>query len=130
LKRTYELLKAFAVEDRTATAGGDIFQGPVAQEPTGIRGGGRTGKCGGVYRSRTETFYAPFESLGLKPYGKGFTKDADYRADTLVHELTHQMMHFWLDYHPQWVVEGTAEYTGNLPTQHGGDFAWPPRRAG
>jgi len=31
------------------------------------------------------------------------------------------MMHFWLDYLPQWVVEGTAEYTGTLPL-HTGQF--------
>ena len=47
------------------------------------------------------------------------TKDADYKADTLVHELTHQMMHFWLPYLPNWVVEGTAEYTENLPLNAG-----------
>jgi len=39
----------------------------------------------------------------------------------MVHELTHQMMHFWLGYLPQWVVEGTAEYTGTLPL-HTGQF--------
>ena len=37
----------------------------------------------------------------------------------MVHELTHQMMHYWLDLLPQWVVEGTAEYTGTLPLRTG-----------
>jgi hypothetical protein len=31
------------------------------------------------------------------------------------------MMHFWLGFLPQWVVEGTAEYTGTLPL-HTGQF--------
>jgi hypothetical protein len=69
--------------------------------------------------SRTETFLVPFESIGVKLVGKSYAKDEDFDYSTMVHELTHQMMHYWLDLIPQWVVEGTAEYTSNLPLRTG-----------
>ena len=57
----------------------------------------------------------------MKLVGKAYAKDENFETHTMVHELTHQMMHFWLGYLPQWVVEGTAEYTGTLPL-HTGQF--------
>jgi hypothetical protein len=51
--------------------------------------------------------------------GKSYAKDDDFKTHTMVHELTHQMMHSWLRLLPQWVVEGTAEYTGTLPLKTG-----------
>jgi hypothetical protein len=67
----------------------------------------------------TIPFYVPFENIGVKVVGKSYAKDEDFRYDTMVHELTHQMMHFWLNALPQWVTEGTAEYTSNLPLRTG-----------
>jgi hypothetical protein len=64
-------------------------------------------------------FMVPFESIGVKVVGKGYAKDEDFEYHTMVHELTHQMMHAWLRLLPQWVVEGTAEYTGTLPLKTG-----------
>ena len=57
----------------------------------------------------------------MKVVGKSYAKDDDFETHTMVHELTHQMMHFWLDLLPVWMAEGTAEYTNNLPL-HGGRF--------
>jgi hypothetical protein len=61
----------------------------------------------------------PFESIGVKIVGKSYAKDEKFESHTMVHELTHQMMHFHLDLLPQWIVEGTAEYTGVLPLRTG-----------
>ena len=116
---TYELLRALPWQIDPRPPSGSHFKARLLKNKEAYIEAGGPPNSGGVYKSLTETFYAPFESVGLKPYGKGFTKDADYRADTLVHELTHQMMHFWLNYLPQWVVEGTAEYTENLPLSTG-----------
>ncbi len=69
--------------------------------------------------AREDIFFVPFDSIGLKVVGKSYAKDRDFNTHTLVHELTHQMMHSWLPYLPQWVVEGTAEYTGMLPLSTG-----------
>ena len=57
-------------------------------------------------------------SRGLAKTGS-YAKDDKFESHTMVHELTHQMMHFHLDFLPQWVVEGTAEYTGILPLRNG-----------
>ena len=116
---TYELLKALPWQIDPKAPTGQYFKARLLKNREEYAKVGGPANSGGVYMSRDETFYAPFESVGLKPYGKGYTKDADYKADTLVHELTHQMMHFWLHYLPNWVVEGTAEYTENLPLNAG-----------
>ena len=118
---TYELLKALPWNIDPKAPSGQYFKARLLKNREEYAKAGGPPNSGGVYKSSDETFYAPFESVGLKPYGKGYTKDADYKADTLVHELTHQMMHFWLHYLPNWVVEGTAEYTENLPL-HAGRF--------
>jgi hypothetical protein len=61
----------------------------------------------------------PFPSLGLDMRGKTWFKDENYRADTLVHEITHQVMDSYLPFLPKWVIEGTAEYTESLPYKNG-----------
>ena len=116
---TYELLKALPWNIEPKPASGTHFKARLLKNREEYAKAGGPPNSGGVYMSSTETFYAPFDSVGLKPFGKGYTKDADFRSDTLVHELTHQMMHFWLPYLPRWVAEGTAEYTGNLPLNVG-----------
>ena len=116
---TYELLRALPWNIDPKAPSGQYFKARLLKNREEYVKAGGPPNSGGVYKSHDETFYAPFESVGLKPYGKGYTKDADYKADTLVHELTHQMMHFWLHYLPNWVVEGTAEYTENLPLNAG-----------
>ncbi|MEO6788209.1 MAG: hypothetical protein ABI318_18955 [Chthoniobacteraceae bacterium] len=74
---------------------------------------------GGVYFSKDRIFRIPFASLGLEMRGKTWFKKADYRGDTIVHEVTHQMMHDFLPFLPKWVIEGTAEYTESLPYNAG-----------
>jgi hypothetical protein len=113
------LLKALPWKIEPRPPSGDFFKAKLLKNRDEYMKAGGMPNSGGVYQSRLETFFAPFESVGLKPYGKGYTKSADYRTDALVHELTHQMMHHWLHYLPNWVVEGTAEYTGNLPLAAG-----------
>jgi hypothetical protein len=74
---------------------------------------------GGVYMGGPKIFMIPFPSLGLEMRGKTWFKDENYRSDTLVHEITHQVMHDYLTFLPKWVIEGTAEYTENLPYKNG-----------
>ena len=74
---------------------------------------------GGVYMSGPKVFMIPFTSLGLEMRGKTWFKDENYRSDTLVHEITHQVMDSYLPFLPKWVIEGTAEYTENLPYKSG-----------
>lgn len=74
---------------------------------------------GGVYMSRDRVFRVPFPSLGLEMRGKTWFKNENYRGDTIIHEITHQMMHDYLPFLPIWVIEGTAEYAEMLPYNAG-----------
>lgn len=80
---------------------------------------GGPANSGGVYMSGEKIFKIPFESLGIKRLGKSYTKDENYSSDTLVHEITHQMMHDVLPYLPMWAIEGSAEYAEMLPYKAG-----------
>ncbi len=116
---TYELLKALPWGIEPKPAEGGFFRARLLRTRTVYEAEGGPKNSGGVYMGSEKIFRIPFESLGLKMVGKSYAKDDDFDTSTLVHELTHQMMHFWLRYLPQWVVEGTAEYTGNLPLKTG-----------
>ena len=74
---------------------------------------------GGVYFSRDRIFRVPFPSLGLEMRGKTWFKDENYHNDTIVHEITHQMMHEYLPFLPIWAIEGMAEYTRMIPYRAG-----------
>jgi SLA1 homology domain 1, SHD1 len=74
---------------------------------------------GGVYDSGDMIFKIPFPSLGLERRGKTWFKNENFRNDTLVHEITHQVMHDYLQFLPKWVIEGTAEYTEMIPNNAG-----------
>lgn len=80
---------------------------------------GGPANSGGVYMSADRIFRVPFSSMGLELRGKTWFKKTDFRSDTLVHEITHQMMHDYLGFMPQWVTEGCAEYTEMLPYNAG-----------
>jgi hypothetical protein len=80
--------------------------------------GGPT-NSGGVYDSGDMIFKIPFPSLGLERRGKTWFKNENYRNDTLVHEITHQMMHDYLPFIPKWIIEGSAEYTELMPYSAG-----------
>ncbi len=74
---------------------------------------------GGVYMTKDKTFRIPFQSLGIKKLGQSYTRDENFNNDTLVHEITHQMMHDYLLYLPKWVIEGSAEFTEMMPYKSG-----------
>jgi hypothetical protein len=67
--------------------------------------------------------------MGIAAAGREYRMDETFDTHILVHELTHQMMHFWLGLLPQWVVEGAAEYAGRLPFR-GGKFRVSEAEAG
>ena len=73
----------------------------------------------GFYNRAEKLFHVPLDSLGLKKGSSGYVKDRNYQVKTLVHEITHMMMHDILDLLPRWLIEGTAEYTGCIPFRSG-----------
>ncbi len=79
---------------------------------------------GGVYSGATKTFMVPFQSIGLKMVGKTYQMDRkNFRNDTLVHEITHQLMDEYIRFIPTWMIEGTAEYCEMLPDSANGFYA-------
>lgn len=79
---------------------------------------------GGVYNGGIKIFMVPFESIGLKKTGKTYYMDRkSFRSDTLVHEITHQVMDEYIPFLPTWITEGTAEYTEMLPDTASGFLA-------
>ena len=118
---TFELLKALPWNIEPKPASGDYFHARLFKDKEAYMAGGGLPGSGGVYKSREEMFMVPFDSIGVKLVGKSYAKDDSFETHTMVHELTHQMMHFWMELLPQWMVEGTAEYTGTLPL-HTGHF--------
>ena len=116
---TYELLKALPWGVDPQPENGDRFHAVLVRSRGRYQEEGGPENSSGVYFGSRKVFIVPFESLGIERLGKSFAKSTDYRSDTLVHELTHQMMHAWLDLLPQWVIEGTAEYTNAIPLRLG-----------
>ena len=116
---TYELLKALPWNIEPRPPSGDYFRARLLKDRAAYLAAGGVQNSGGIYSSKTETFLVPFESIGVKTVGSSYAKSENFDSGTMVHELTHQMMHFWLDLLPQWMVEGTAEYTNNLPLRAG-----------
>lgn len=116
---TYELLKILPWNIAPHPPSGTHFRAKLFKSRAAYTAAGGPPNSAGYYTSKDECFYVPFESIGIKESGKSYTKDEDFDSSTLVHELTHQMMHFWLYVLPQWIVEGTAEYTSNLPLKTG-----------
>ncbi len=116
---TYELLKALPWGVEPHPPSGPYFRARLLRTRRAYHEAGAPQNSGGVYMGGEEVFLVPFESIGLKEVGKSYAKNDDFETHTLVHELTHQMMHYWLRMLPQWVVEGTAEYTAMLPLRTG-----------
>ena len=104
---TYGLLKALPWGVQPEPEEGDRFHALLVRSRVRYEEEGGPKNSGGVYYRSRKLFVVPFESLGID------------RSDTLVHELTHQMMHAWLEILPQWVIEGTAEYTNAIPLRTG-----------
>jgi len=98
---------------------GAYFRARILKSKEAYHAAGGPVNSGGVYMGGKDLFMVPFESIGVKAVGKSYRKDEDFRSHTLVHELTHQMMHSWLGMLPQWIIEGTAEYTAILPMKSG-----------
>lgn len=116
---TYELLKALPWGIGPEPESGQYFRARLLRSRESYMAAGGPPNSGGVYMGGRDLFMVPFESIGVKTVGKSFAKDEDFKTHTMVHELTHQMMHSWLRLLPQWIVEGTAEYTGTLPLKTG-----------
>jgi len=80
----------------------------------------------GYYSRSEKTIFVPISSLGMKlidqKQKRVMTEHSVEANDTLIHEITHQMMSRWLPKLPVWFSEGSAEYTGMSDFVHGRFF--------
>lgn len=73
----------------------------------------------GVYIPGRKEVLVPFSSLGVTKSGSQISLRRSSDTSTLIHEITHQVMHDWLPLVPLWVSEGLAEYMSAVPYQNG-----------
>ena len=64
----------------------------------------------GVYLPLKKEILVPFTSIGARERGSQMTLRRRSDTSTLVHEITHQVMHDWLPLLPVWLVEGLADW--------------------
>ena len=79
----------------------------------------RTTTVAGVYIPSRQEVLVPFSSLGVEKNGSQLTLRRSSDTSTLIHEITHQVMHDWLVVTPVWFSEGLAEYISAVPYQNG-----------
>lgn len=116
---TYELLKALPWDIQPQPAEGKYFRASLYKTKAEYMNNGGPPNSAGVYIPPQGRFLVPFSSIGVREVGSSYRMDDGFDTSTLVHELTHQMMHFWLRFLPVWAIEGTAEYTSILPLKNG-----------
>ena len=89
-----------------------------------LKDGGVKGSAG-VYSGGARAVQVPLGSLGVKMVGKRYMVEQGKDSDTLIHEITHQMMNHWLGKLPEWYVEGSAMYVGSCVFHPSGTFTLP-----
>jgi len=111
---TYELLRSSPWGIQASPQDG-FFRVEVFASTADYHAGGGPEGSSGVYLLEQRIFKLPLQSLGLMlPPGYRLTDPARAMA-TLIHEMTHMMMHDVLDLLPMWFTEGSAEYTACIP---------------
>jgi len=98
----------------------DLFKTYVyANRSDYIKAGGSPSSAG-IYMLRSRRIMIPAASFGIKKERGEYKKIRDvYDVTTLVHEITHQVMHEWLPDIPMWLAEGAAEYVSTIPYRGG-----------
>ena len=73
----------------------------------------------GIYLRKEHVFRIPFEQVGLIGHGNDWFLKGLINNEVISHEVTHQIMHEYLDYIPVWFAEGTADYVASIPYNSG-----------
>jgi hypothetical protein len=98
----------------TVEAGNEKFQARFFAKREDYKAAGGLSGSGGVYLPQQKTLLISLPSIGaeISENKASLENDTDRAAKraTLIHEITHQMMHRWLGNLPIWLSEGSAEY--------------------
>ncbi len=83
--------------------------------------GGMQGSAG-TYSRDQSCILVPISSLGVKMVNGRMQTERTENTETLIHEVTHQMMNTWLPLVPRWYAEGSADYIAMADYVHGRFF--------
>lgn len=111
--------------DPTPEKGQEFFVAKLYTNKEDYLADGGVKGSAGVYSSGAKAIKVPIASLGVKLAGKHYTIEPRADNDTLIHEITHQMMNHWLGKIPEWYVEGSAMYIGSAKVHSSGRFTMP-----
>jgi hypothetical protein len=111
--------------DPTPEKGQEFFVAKLYTSKADYLADGGIQGSAGIYSSGAKAIKVPLESLGVKLAGKHYTVEPRADNDTLIHEITHQMMNHWLGKIPEWYVEGSAMYVGSSKFHPSGRFTLP-----
>ena len=76
-------------------------------------------KIAGVYDPKLKSIIVPYDQLGARKTNGHMTLLKTSDTSTLIHEITHQVMHDRLPLAPIWFSEGFAEYMASIPYHDG-----------
>jgi len=89
-----------------------------ATDQSYLAAGGIRGSSGSYSRNQA-AMLAPVSAIGMKMVDGRMQTDRTEATETLVHEITHQMMSRWLERVPVWFAEGSADYMAMADYVHG-----------
>ncbi|GHB95417.1 SHD1 domain-containing protein [Cerasicoccus arenae] len=115
---TYAAMQAFPLEWKPQPGETHFTTRLFAMKESYLAAGGLP-NSGGVYLPSKREIWTPLSSLGVKKSSSSFTLDDSDDYATLIHEITHQVHHDWLQLLPQWIVEGMAVYMESVPYDDG-----------
>lgn len=116
---TYELVSKLPWGINPWPEDGRIFRAQLFPTRQQYLATGAPEWSGGLYSLKDGVFRIPFEEVGLRSRGNEYFLGGPVNNETITHEVTHQMMHDYLQYMPIWMAEGLAEYTAHLPYDSG-----------
>ena len=91
-----------------------FFSDPSAYASTGVPAG-----AGGFYANWRRQMVISLDNFGIQTVDGRLRLDYRKNLFVLKHEITHQLMHHWLPFLPQWLSEGFAEYIAAIPYRDG-----------
>ena len=123
---TYQAIKQLPLGLHPRPPGGDVkFRArfmtseSFREEITNYIDEGPNLRVAGIYLPKRKKIWVPYESIGAVRKGGKMSLSRTADTSTLIHEITHQMMHDWLLITPMWFTEGMAEYIASVPYQNG-----------
>ncbi len=116
---TYDLAKAMPIGLQPQPGGNGYYITELYEkEEDYLEAGGPPGSAGAFFPNSGKIL-VPLPSLGVVRTQNNIKVIRGASGNTLIHEVTHQVMMRWLPLIPMWMGEGFAEITSALPYETG-----------